>query len=200
MVCVAALPAPVGGMNRSAWKEPTVQAEFDAWHARLVALGLSLDRKDFEDRLFSLGRTWLGARRSLLSAAVPYQRHLGTEQSWRMFVAPHTHPASLSVDVRENGVWRAVYVQLDPERDWRAATFEHHRFRSALFRYSWPNFQGAFGELAAWAAVEAAADFPAADAVRLRWYRQRSPRPEELRAGVVPEGRHTGAKVVEIPR
>lgn len=199
-VCLASLPAPVGGLNRSAWSDPTVQAELGVWRQRLSRVGWSPSQREFEDGLFSFAKGWLDARRTVLRPFRPYFRYLGADQSWRMFVAPHLHPATLQVQVRVDGEWQTIYAQLDPEHAWRAEAFEHHRFRSALFRYSWKSYRAAFVELVDWIATQAGSDFPEATAVRVRWFKRRTPSPKQVRAGNRPEGKFTGARVVELER
>ncbi len=51
-----------------------------------------------------------------------------------------------------------------------------------------------YDELASWLATEASADFPEANAVRVRLYRYRSLPPEKIRAGERPEGRYERAR------
>ena len=38
-ITLIALPAPGGGMNRRAWKEPTVRDELQAWQGRTATRG-----------------------------------------------------------------------------------------------------------------------------------------------------------------
>lgn len=197
-VGVAALPAPEGGMNRAAWADPTVQAELDAWAGRLRSLGLPVERAALEDHLWVVGRTWTQARAALLRPLRPYYRGAGTNQSWRMFVAPHRFPARLVLSVREDGAWRDVYVERDPQRRWMGRQLDHDRFRSAIFRYSWPGYGRAWAELGQWLALRAARDFPRASHLRLRFARQRSPSPAEVRAGVEPPVRFLRAQEVEL--
>jgi hypothetical protein len=199
-VCVAAIPAPVGGLNRKTWKDPTVQAELDVWYERLQSAGLELGREEYEQQLFVVARSWVQGRHRALRFARPYFMYLGTKQSWRMFVAPHTHPSRLNVDIREGDTWYSVYQPFDAELRWGAEIFEDSRFRSAVFRYSWPNYKGEFKRLAQWVAVAAGEDFPEADAVRLRWLKRRTPTPRQARKGTAPEGHFRGAVVVELDR
>lgn len=187
-VCLMALPAPEGGMNRSAWSDPTVQAELLAWHGRLSVLGLDLEAEELEDLLWEFARGYMEGREAVLGPLDPYYRHLGTRQSWRMFVAPHRNPAKLVVAVRTEGTWEVVYRSRDPEADWRAHQLDHTRTRSVTFRYAWKHYQRPYRRFARWLAREAAVDFPEADRIRVYWWRYRTLSPEAVRAGETPEG------------
>jgi hypothetical protein len=193
------IPAPVGGLHRSSWSDPTVAAELEGWRSRLGAIGLQLDRKTYEDGLFTFARGLLRARAVALAPFQPYYRYVGVEQGWRMFVAPQTHPARLEIEVQEGGAWRSVYLQLDPERRWRADQLESGRFRSALFRYAWKHYRRQHRQLARWIARQAEADFPQAAAVRVRWVRGRTPSPAEARAGTRPPVRTTDEIELALP-
>ena len=193
------VPAPVGGLNRSAWSDPTVAAELEGWRARLGAVGLEMDKATYEDRLFVFARGLLRVRAAALAPFQPYYRYLGVEQGWRMFVAPQTHPARLQVEVREGGAWRTVYLQPDPERAWLAHRLEGGRFRSALFRYAWKHYRRQHRQLVRWLARQAEGDFPGADAVRVSWVRGRTPSPAEARAGARPRTRTTDAIELDLP-
>ena len=52
-ITLSALPSPEGGMNRSQWSDPTVQAEFAAWAGRF-----GMAPKDFESRLWELAMVY----------------------------------------------------------------------------------------------------------------------------------------------
>ena len=182
-VVLMAFPAPSGGMRRSAWKDPTVQAELHTWADRL-----GQDREAFEDRLWGVAVGFMDARKTVLKPFQPYYRYVGTTQSWRMFVAPHRFPGRLHIDVREDGAWRTVYVARDPELDWLGHKIDHDRMRSAIFRFAWKHYRKWFRDFADWLAVEAARDFPEAELVRLRYYKYRTLSPDEAAAGMEPEG------------
>ena len=84
---LAALPAPVNGMNRAMWKNPTAQLEFEAW-----AKGLGMKTEDFEEGIWKLAVFLMGVREVCLTPVQPYIRYTGTEQPWRMFVGPDRSP------------------------------------------------------------------------------------------------------------
>lgn len=182
-----ALPAPVGGLDRRTWRDPTVQAEFAVWRERLGALGVELTPRAFEDALFQGASGLMAAREVALAPFDPYYRTCGTWQSWRMFVAPHTHPGRLVVEVHDDAGWREVFVERSDEARWLATVFQQDRVRSAIFRYSWPSFKGPYGKFVDWIAGRAAADFPDADRVRVSYRKVATPSPADVRAGNEPE-------------
>jgi len=199
-VVIGAFPAPVGGLSKASWSEPTVQAEFDTWHARLQGLGLSADRAEFEDGLFKLAGGWVRARNTVVKPFHPYYRYLGTEQSWRMFVAPHKHPSRLQIQVRdgESGEWDTIFEQDNPELDWRAHQLLQSRTRSCLFRYSWPGYRRNFRALGRWVARQVAEERDDVSHVRVQWLRRRTPGPAKMRAGELPPEKVVRPYVVNL--
>lgn len=186
-VTLMALPAPGGAMSRSAWKEPTVQAEFAAWRARLASWGWETTPTEFEDGLWEVSVNLMRGREVVLAPFDPYYRYCGTWQSWRMFVAPHTHPSRLYVDVLREDDWEPVYVGRSAEHDWMATFFDHDRVRSATFRYAWRKYAGTYTPFTKWIAKRAAEDFPAAEKVRVRYQKGPTPSPEQTLSGELPE-------------
>ena len=93
-ITLMALPNPSAGLQRSAWRDPTVQQEFAIWRARLGQVGLEMEAQEFEAQLWEFASQFRDVRQALLAPFDPYYRH-GTWQSWRMFVAPHRYPARL---------------------------------------------------------------------------------------------------------
>ena len=187
-VTLMALPAPGGGIDRKQWADPTVQAEFHAWNARFDALGVQMTETQFEDRLYRIGKAVMNVREKALAPFKPYYKYCGTDQSWRMFVAPHTFPERLHIEVEEHGEWRPVYIERDDQATWRRYQFDHDRVRSAIFRHAWARYRATYVQFADWTAVQARRDFPEATRVRLRYWKQRTPSAEEVRRGFEPEG------------
>ena len=185
-ILAVAVPAPAGGMRRTAWKAPTVQAELPAWATRFRSAGVEVSDAEFEDRLWRFASRYMDVRGGLLDPLRPYYRYAGTSQSWRMFVAPHRHPSRLEVAVKQGADWEVVYLQARPGADWMQPVLEHDRTRSVLFRYAWKSFRGSYKKLARWLAVRAFQDFPDATEVRVRWLKQQTPSPREVRAGDEP--------------
>src|SRR5436190_7088050 len=188
-VVLAAIPAPEGGMQRSAWKDPTVQGEFDEWYTRFRQLGYRGDRTTFEEGLWSFAVAYSRVRGQVLAPFRPYYRYAGTGQGWRMFVAPHRFPARLSIDLHRNGAWENVYVERSTTATWLAPILDHDRMRSATFRYSWPQYGKTYGQFCEWIQTRARVDFPDADRLRVRYFKYRTRSPEEVRANEPEDGK-----------
>lgn len=199
-VVLMATPSPSVGMRRSLWKEPTVQQEFKAWHGRFQAMGIAWTQQEMEDALWEFARAYEGARSGVVAPFKPYGRYLGTNQSWRMFVAPHRFPTRLSIDLEEGGAWRTIYEERSPEATWRARTFDHDRMRSVIFRLGWPQYKKPWESFSRWVAERAAEDFPEATRLRTRMFKYRTLSPAEARAGVEPEGKYQQEQVFELAK
>lgn len=197
-VVAMAIPSPAGGMNRKAWADPTVQGEFSAWADRFTALGYPTTTAALEERLWQIATAYMARRNSLLEPLSPYYRYCGTDQSWRMFVAPHRNPARLHVEVRIDGAWQVIYVARSREHDWMADDLNNERFRAALFRYAWSHYKGTYHQFGDWLARHAATDFPEADRLVTWWERFRTLPPEQIRAGKRQEGKREMAHEVDL--
>lgn len=191
-ILVGSVPAPSDAMSRAAWKDPTVQDEFAAWAELLSRLGLAVEPAQLQQ---VASRLFVGWMRFMGAAMIPFRGYselTGTIQAWSMFVAPHRYPSRLHVDISEaGGDWRPIYVARSREWVWRKGLLDHMRFRSAIFRYAWPQYFGYFRQFATWLAAEAARDFPAATHIRVRMYKCRSCSPKEIREGNPPTGEFT---------
>ncbi len=191
-IVIAAIPAPVGGMSRRAWSDPTVQDEFRAWGARL-----GVEPKKLEDFMWDLGTRWMGLRRKVMRWVWPYLEVTGTDQPWRMFVAPHRHPSRFQVQVRTaDADFETLFEERSSEYRWRETFFEQERLRSILFRYSWNEYSGDARRTCEWLAREIFVERPDAVEVRCRYWKARSPSPREAREGAEMEGRWTQVKQV----
>jgi len=193
-VVLMAIPAPAGGMKKSAWKDPTVQSEFAAWTDRFNALGAGITQEEFEAELWDFASGFMKVRKGVLKPFQPYYHYAGTWQTWRMFIAPHRYPARLHIDVMEHPkggerAWRTVYVARSTEHDWLKTELDQERMRSAMFRYGWASYKGTWTQFADWAADRAREDFPDGKTIRLRMWKQRTRTPEEVREDVEPPGK-----------
>lgn len=186
-ITLLAIPAPDGGLDRKAWNNPTVQAELKEWTENLNACGIDLSQQELEDQLWRGSHAYMEVRNEVLGPFLPYYIYCGTFQAWRMFVAPHRYPTALHIEIAEHGVWRPVYVERDPRHGWLGRQLDSHRFRSVVFRFGWPGYEGEFDRFAHWVAHRAAADFPEAQRVRIRLVKSRTRSPQEVRAGQAPE-------------
>ena len=189
-VAAMAFPSPSGGMNRRAWSNPTVQAEFSAWADRLTAMGRPTTTAELEEHLWGWAQGYMANRNAIIKPFRPYYRYCGTDQSWKMFVAPHRNPARLHVEIRdaESLAWRPVYVARSREHDWMADALNVERFRAALFRYAWKQYRGSYRQFARWLGRHAATDFPGADRLRTSWERIHTLHPKKIRAGASQTG------------
>lgn len=193
-ITLMSIPAAGGGMNRTLWKDPTVQGEFEVWTERFNGWGWDITVEELEDELWDFAVAYMDARRSVLKPFDPYYTYTGSTQTWRMFIAPHRYPARLEIDVQEGGAWRTVYKARDAELDWLGTQLDHDRMRAAIFRFPWPPYRGAYGAFVSWVAPQAARDFPDADRVRVRFFKYRTQTPEEVRSGAPLDGRYTLAR------
>jgi hypothetical protein len=126
----------------------------------------------------------------------PYYRYFGTWQSWRMFVAPHRFPARLEIDIDNgDGDWRPIYQARSPEYNWNQAQFDHERFRAAIFRYSWPAYRRTWKQFAQWSAARVMDDYPDVVSVRLRFFKYRTPSPEEVLGGAEVHGKYINTRI-----
>jgi hypothetical protein len=182
-VTFCALPSVGSGMNRSAWRQPTVQGEFRAWTERFGALGIEITVPVLEQRLWDFATGYEVVREKILAPFQPYFRYCGTWQSWKMFVAPHRYPGRLEIEVDRGEGWEPVYVARSAEHDWMAPWLDHDRFRSATFRYAWDHYRAARNQFVDWVARHAAVDFPDARRVKVFFVRYRTRSPEEVKAG-----------------
>lgn len=190
-ICLAAVPAPVGGMSRRAWEDPTVQEEFAAWGARL-----GVEPRKLQDWMWIVASRWMSERRKVMEWVWPYLEVTGTDQPWRMFVAPHRHPSRYQVQLRtaempRDGQWETLFEERSREHRWREIFFEQERVRSILFRYSWPEYSGDARRTCEWLSKEIFAERPDAIEIRCRYWKARSPSPKEAWNGVEMGGRWT---------
>ncbi|MCB9797578.1 MAG: hypothetical protein H6741_33230 [Alphaproteobacteria bacterium] len=188
-VTLMAIPAPGGGMNRSTWKDPTVQGEFEVWAERISGWGYEISVAELEERLWDFAKAYMEVRRTALTPFVPYYTYTGSTQSWRMFVAPHRYPARLEILVEEGGEWRTVYRARDPEADWLGTQLDHDRLRSAIFRFPWPPYRGSYESFVRWLTPRIAEDFPQASRARVQFIKYRTPSPEEVLEDRRPPGK-----------
>lgn len=182
-IVLSAVPAPVGGMNRRNWRDPTVQGELRVWADRL-----GVEPARLEDRVFSFARGYMRARELWLAPVEPYLDLTGTGQPWRMFVAPHRYPARFRVEAAGAGGegWETLFEERSAGARWHAPFFEQERVRSILFRYAWPEYSASAGRFCEWLADRVFEERPDIERVRCRYAKARSPSPEEARAGVEP--------------
>ena len=196
---VISFPAPVGGTDRSMWRDRSVQEELGSW-AKL----LHVDEPKFEDWLFHLTVVFMNGRDRVM---VPFDKYIdwtGCDQPWRMFVAPHRYPARLQIQVHKSDaapdVWTTLYEERSPDFRWKAEFFSQERVRSQVFRWGWPMWNGEYRWGCQWAARQAFAEDRDAAAVRCRFWREQSPTAAEVLAHVEPVGEWTDVYPIQRPR
>lgn len=199
-VLLMALPSPAGLLDRNAWKEPSVQAEFATWAEIFRAVGVDTTVPELEEDLWNLAVGYGQAHAWVLAPYRPYADWLGVGQSWQMFPAPQRRPAVLHIDVQRDGKWQRIYEARSAEHAWRRSFFDQDRVRTMMFLYTWPHLRkrGLFRDFTRYLGPRLAADWPDADRARFRFYRYTTPSPSEVRAGVVPEGRYESNDVIEL--
>lgn len=195
-----ALPSAGGGMNRSAWKSGTVQGEFRTWVGRLNRIGVDITVPELEDVLWDFARRYEKGKQWVLDPMRPYLTTTGSEQSWRMFVAPHRYPGRLVIELDHGDGFVPIYMARSNEHTWRRSVFDHDRMRAAVFRYAWPHFKGPRHRFTEWVAREVAEEFPEAERVRVSFLRYRTPSPEEVRAGEEPPAKQELANMRRLQR
>jgi hypothetical protein len=196
-VSLLAFPAPPAhAVDPAAWQNPRVQEELHAWAERFQAAGIDVSPAELEESAFAAACRFLQIRDALVWPFQPYYEYCGTYQSWRMFTGPEHAPTRLQVDIQEYGQWRTVHVERDPERTWLDGWLSHHRMRPAVESFAMS--ESAFEPFAAWIAESAERDFPEARRVRVRYWKQPTPTPEELRAGHVQEARCVCETVIAL--
>lgn len=174
---LAALPAPVNGMNRAMWKNPTARLEFEAW-----ARGLRMKPDEFEELIWKLANLWMSIREVYLTPVTPWIRITGTEQPWRMFVGPDRYPPRFQVQARKkDGEFATLYEERSAEHRWHEDYFDQERARSYLYRYAWPDYSG-WGEASCrYFANQVFAEQADAVEVRCRAHKRKSPSPDDVR-------------------
>lgn len=192
-IVLSAIPAPAGGMNRRNWKDATVQDEFKAWGGRL-----GVDPATLEDAIFGFATGYMKVRDAWLTPVDPYLEFTGTDQPWRMFVAPHRHPARYRVEtqVSPESEFELLFEERSAEARWRANFFEQERTRSVLFRYAWTEYSHESRLFCSWLAGEVFAERADVQRVRCRYWKAASPSPEEAQAGVELPGSWVATKTI----
>jgi hypothetical protein len=204
-ITLMAAPAPSGGMARSAWKDPTVQAEFAAWTVRLNQLGIDVTAAQVEDQAWEVATAVMSKRRAMLAPFMPYYTYMGTWQSWRMFVAPHRFPSRLSIDIshsegRQTATWEPLYVARDRKLNWHADQLDHDRMRAAVFRYGWKSYRRAYREFGVWTARQVAQEQADIKWIRIRLYRFETASPDQVLTDQRPSGKYHSTLIFDVDR
>ena len=187
-IVLKAIPAPEGGMNKGDWKNPTVQAELATWTQTFNGLGIEITQIELEAQLWTIAKQYMSIRKGVLKPFKQYYKYFGSDQNWRLFVAPHMYPSKLNIDMFIDNEWVPVYQPFTDHR-WQETLIETSRFRPAVFRYSWPRYKSHYRKMGIYFAKQAAKDFPTATKMRTRWWQQKIPSPEQVLSQNQPSGK-----------
>ncbi len=176
---LTAIPAPVGGTDRAAWKNPTAQLEFATY-----AHFLGVPPAEFEEKLYQLATFWMGIRAIYLRPVEPYLRITGTDQPWRMFVGPDRFPPRFQLQSRTAATdFVTLYEERSEQHVWHEEFFRQERVRSYTYRYAWPEYAWSEGQNCNYLAHRVFAEQPDAAQVRCRFWKQKTPSAAEVIAG-----------------
>ena len=188
-IILKAIPSPEGGMNRTDWKNPTVQAEFKEFTHKFNAIGIDISQAELEEELWILAKRYMNIRRKAVKPFRKYYRYAGADQNWQLFVAPHMYPSRLNIEILIDNEWQTIYQPFNSETRWQAHLIENSRFRPSIFRYSWHRYKKHYHTFAKYLATQAVTDFPKASRLRTRWWNARSPSPEQVLNNTQPKGK-----------
>ena len=175
-----AIPAPVGGTDRAAWKNPTAQLEFAAY-----ARFLHVPPDEFEEKLYQLAIFWMGFRNQYLRPVYPYVNLTGTDQPWRMFVGPDRYPPRFQLQFRTAAAdFTTLYQERSDEFTWHEDYFTQERVRSYTYRYAWNEYVYSENQNCAYLARLIFAEKPDATQVRCRFWKQKTPSAEDVVIGM----------------
>lgn len=179
------LPTPTGARSARTWKDPALKAQIAGWLGPAKALGLADDEETLTARLKAVSLALLDLRDAVTDPLKPYGRCCGTWQGWQMFGSVNPDPARLRVQIqdRPSAEWRTLYLARDPEAAWRSRLLDSERGRAIANDWSWGRGRSDYALFGAWLARLAAADFPAAHAIRVTMIVGHIPDPAALRAG-----------------
>ncbi len=184
-VTLRALPAPGNAaMNKSAWQAVTVQRELSAWNGRINKLGISMSDAEFQEHLWRFSVAFMRARGEVLAPFDWYYMYFGTWQSWRMFVAPDTHPSRWQLRIREHGEWRTIYEERSPLYTFKRRLFDNVQMRYAMFLFGWAQHPQDYADFADWVFKQVKINFPQADMVESRFLTYDTPSPAQVREHV----------------
>jgi hypothetical protein len=191
-IFIVGFPAPVGGLDRSVWKLPNVQRDFEAW-----SRFFHVSEPVFEDFIYDLASKQIAVREVVIQ---PFRRYIAwtaTEQPWRMFVGPVRYTNRLQIQARKQGApaeaWETLYEERNAQYRWRESVFAPDRLRSQVSRWSWPRFSQEYADGCAYFSRLAFADFPDVADVRCRFIAHESPSPDQVRDHKEPGSVYTPA-------
>jgi hypothetical protein len=119
---------------------------------------------------------WNRFRLDTRSAIRPYNRTFGTFQHWPMFGGTHKSATRVEIAIQIDGKWGDVYVE-GTNGEWMR-TLDHYRFRQHRRKLKTRKKDGLWRRFVGWVGAAAFAEFPDAEAVRVRAVWGRIPPPD----------------------
>ncbi|TNE90683.1 MAG: hypothetical protein EP330_07590 [Deltaproteobacteria bacterium] len=186
---LAAIPNPPK-LADNALTDPLARDELEGWVKTVGYVGWN----PTPEELLTFAQDWVERLKSWRKAAIaPFQPVLqftGTGQGWGLFAFPDQRPYRFEIAVLEpTSGWEAIYVDLDPEADYRSELFVNRRVRAIYNPGKAP--APAFQPFTKWLGKQILDEYP--DAVAVRFAFRRS---EKLVPGEPPPGYDTKLKFI----
>ncbi len=172
-----------------------------SWGGPLLALGLSDSEDDLVADAMRLNNDIVSARADFLRPFFRWQKHTGTQQSWRMFGDVPAYGGRLQIHVRTGEEEWVRLFEDHSDADWMDHLLNQGRFRGVRSSYSTKvrKRQKQYQRLTVWLARHAAADFPEATEFRMRYQKVVIGKPAAIRAqGGLKLGGYYWEEVVDL--
>ena len=182
MITLTSLPLPNERMSDDL--KPRTKRMVMSWGAPLLSLGWVDSRAELIEGFRQVNNTITTTRASLLGPLIDWQKLSGTTQGWQMFSQVKPYGGRLQIHIRtDDEPWTPIFQDHDTGQ-WRAALLNQERVRAGRAAYSQRvgKRQRQYQRLGQWLARHAAADFPQATALRVRYQKVVIERPEVIRA------------------
>lgn len=181
MITATSLPLPSERLPQAL--KPRTQRIALAWGAPLLSLGWVDSRAELIEAFRLLNDTMASVRAEHLRPIMDWQRLSGTVQGWQMFSQIKPHGGRLQIHIRtDDGAWTPIFQDHDEGR-WRATLLNQERVRAVRAAYAQRvgKRERQYKRLVRWLARHAAADFPQATAMRVRYQKVTIERPAVIR-------------------
>ncbi|MFT4976881.1 MAG: hypothetical protein ACI8S6_002786 [Myxococcota bacterium] len=191
VITFQAIPLPLKIMDDRALERRELRETLQTWSVPLVSAGL-LEAAEAPSALLRLNNRIVQVRKAALSPLQPYFYYTGAGQSWRMFSSVGTRSARLQIHLQrtDGGDWEPLYLEHTQHR-WRARLLNQERVRTVRSYFSKRNGlkRNSYDRFSEWIAAQAAAEFPEALNLRVRYQKVLIASPAEVRrAGGLEEG------------
>lgn len=179
LVLMLALPVPA--ITPDELDKEGVQAWFDRTHAKLLSLGIQVDRQAMVDSAAVWGGRYSVARDIALVPGNAYASWTGAKQSWRMFSNISHGSARFMVErLDDQNEWHPVYVGMDFDHDWQLDFFQQERVRTLVNNYTHKKSYSSYKRLGRFLLVRLKQDFPDSVGFRTVMQEVHFPPPETL--------------------